>query len=261
MNSILLAAILSQIVVPDTSPPFEPIFARCSFVPGVNQRVAAFTWSSDPDTKYRPVTTDAVNGVPELDIWARPGEHWLKCQLVVDTIKVEQVWIADENDPTNKDKMTLQTREYRVRTEVKEWNSKYSVTDAPRPPPPPEPKPPEPKPPDPPPPTPGKISVLIVEETELRPKLSREQYGAIFGEQFREYIKTHGEARILDPDDDMQFELPKWQKAMAEFKKITPPPELPCALVSNGKDGDYKSIPRSASLTVLMDFLKKWGGP
>lgn len=68
---------------------------------------------------------------------------------------------------------------------------------------------------------PGKLQVLIVEESSLRTKLPVGQL-AVF-DAARKYAKDHGgECRVLDTDDDVSGDLPWVRQAMAKSRQSLP---------------------------------------
>lgn len=127
-------------------------------------------------------------------------------------------------------------------------------------PPAPDPKPPEPKPPEPT-PQPGKLRVLIVEETADRGKMPPAQQEILFSLAIRTYIKTacskHSDGtpdfRLYDDDTDVGKDLPWLQSAMKE-----PRNSLPWIVLSNGSTGYSGPLPADEAATL--ELLKKYGG-
>lgn len=172
--------LLGQITVPEVSEAYDPVFARCEF-PVDDKAIVTGTWFSSDGVKveYRPQTKKVRIGKREfvvvddskpsdLRIWAKPGEHTLRIVLSINHIEYRQVFVADESDPTNRDKAQAETLPVLVSSENKEFTQKFRVL-APRPPPkpdeivPPNPDPPKPEPPN---PTPlvKRIKIVVLED-------------------------------------------------------------------------------------------------
>jgi hypothetical protein len=144
---------------------------------------------------------------------------------------------------TNKDKKTIFVS--------------FDVTVGGKPVDPPSPKPDDPVEPDekPPIPDPG-FKLLIVEESNDRPKLSQGQLGVMFGQTVKAFIRPKGEFLVADKDSDPS-NLPKvWQDAIARAKaKAT---SYPWYLVSNGKKGYEGPLPKDITTPVFLETLKKY---
>jgi len=106
----------------------------------------------------------------------------------------------------------------------------------------------------------GPISVLVVEETADRDKLTAGQLdiiGSNAPDGARAYLKTHGEPdplRVVDKDDSLSQDDPKWQAAFAA-KGAT----VPWLVIGRGgKVMLSEAMPADAAET--MQTLKRFGG-
>lgn len=256
------------ITVPESTPAFKPIVARFIGERDAQTEYVA-SWSTDAESSFRAVLTSHV---AELDIWSPPGDHWVKLNLVVQRFEDQQVFVPDPQAPTDPTKAKPATIRILKSTEVKEWTKAFRVTD-PRPPPIPVPPIPQPIPPQPTPPepqpSPGKLSVLIMEDTSQRTKLPASQQAALFSKNVRDYLDSHckigpdgktPEWRLFsaDPNADFSKESVKWQGAVAQFRAYGPVP-LPYMMISNGVTGTAGPFPMTEAETLAL--LRKWGGP
>lgn len=145
--SLLFALDVSaQITVPEVSEAYDPIVAKCEYA--VDEKsIVAGTWFAGEGVKieHRPQTKKVRIGKreftvvddskpPDLRIWAKPGEHTLRIMLSINRVEYRQVFVADESDPTNKEKAQAETVPILVSSENKEFTQKFRVLD-PRPPP------------------------------------------------------------------------------------------------------------------------------
>lgn len=116
--------------------------------------------------------------------------------------------------------------------------------------PPPDPKPdPEPKPPDPKPP--GKLMVLVVEETDSRGSLPASQIAVFGAKEIRDFMKSAGELRILDEDQSVSTAEPWIQQAWKEPRQT-----LPWVVMSNGTTGYSGPLP--ATVEDMMTLLRRY---
>lgn len=254
----------AQIDVPESTAPFQPIVARLTLSIDENSE-ATVNWTADPGATFIP-SAERFG----LHVWAKPGEHWLKASATIVKFEKRQVFVPDPQDPTNVAKAKLETLKVFVSSEVREFPVKpFRVTEAPRPPPDPTPDPkpdptPDPK-PDPQ-PTPGKISVLMIEDTAKRPLLPRPQLDAMTSQAVRGYLNAHcakaadgtPQWRLWHVGNSAEHEAENWQRAMAQFKAISPAPALPYIMISNGVTGYGGPLPQTEA--DLMALLRKWGG-
>lgn len=107
------------------------------------------------------------------------------------------------------------------------------------------------------------VSVMIVEETSEKDKLTPGQLAILTShapESFLAWIKTHGEKdiegdyRIVDKDDSMEQDKPKWKAAFAAKG-----PTVPWLVVMRGEHVLLsEALPKTAEET--MRELKRFGG-
>lgn len=97
-----------------------------------------------------------------------------------------------------------------------------------------------------------KLSVLIVEETEDRIKLPRQQLAAITGTQWKAIVPT-GQWRVLDQHVTLSTES-QWVKDALAVKRDS----VPWLLISDGKAGFSGPMPENEA--DLIELLKKYGG-
>ena len=112
-------------------------------------------------------------------------------------------------------------------------------------------------------PTPGKIRVLILEETEDRnnPEM-RDCLRALKSPKIRTYLDSHCEPvgttdrgwLMIDKDNDLRHADPYWQEALK-----LPRDSVPWMYITNGKQGT--SGPFSCDEEENLEILRKWGGP
>lgn len=109
----------------------------------------------------------------------------------------------------------------------------------------------------------GPVSVLVVEETSDRASLTPGQLDIISShapDGFLAWIKTHGEQdaggnyRIVDNDDSMSQDAPKWQAAFAAKGDSVPW----LVVTRSGRVLLSEALPREAADT--MKALKRLGG-
>ena len=105
----------------------------------------------------------------------------------------------------------------------------------------------------------GPISVLIVEESADRDQLTAGQREALFSNasgSVRDYLRAHNyELRLLDKDDDLSRDNPKWQTAFA-----LPRASLPWLYVLRQRGPTVSApIPKDAASSTL-SLLKRYGG-
>lgn len=130
----------------------------------------------------------------------------------------------------------------------------------PRPPPEPEPNPPVPGDKGPFGGADGLHVLIVYESAGGNEKLTRDQYGAIYGKQFRDYIeakcvKVNGtpQRRIYDKDVVFVNESLLWQNAMKR-PRVT----LPWIAVGNGLNWHEGPLPKTEA--ELMELMRKYGG-
>lgn len=109
----------------------------------------------------------------------------------------------------------------------------------------------------------GPVSVLIVEETDARNDLTAGQLDVLTSHSpgsFLDWIKTHGEHdkagdyRIVDKDDSMSQDLPKWQTAFAAKG-----PTVPWLVIErNGRVLTSQAMPGDEG--EFMRLVKRYGG-
>lgn len=112
------------------------------------------------------------------------------------------------------------------------------------------------------PPAPGKLWMLIVEETADRSKLPHEQQLAFAASDVRQYLDTHCAQenghptyRIFDNDQPVSGESKAWQTAFDELKDKP----TPAIKVWNGGRRSYVGdMPKDTD--SLLKLLKKYGG-
>ena len=100
----------------------------------------------------------------------------------------------------------------------------------------------------------GKISVLIVEETDDRDDLPFSQSEVLTAGTIRDYLDSHcDEWRLFDQDISTKNESAKWQEAMQRKRD-----SLPWVLISNGTQGTEGPLPETVD--DALSLLRKWGG-
>ena len=100
----------------------------------------------------------------------------------------------------------------------------------------------------------GKISVLIVEETDDRDDLPFSQSEVLAAGTIRDYLDSHcDEWRVFDQDVNTKNESAKWQEAMQRKRD-----SLPWVLISNGTQGTEGPLPETVD--DALSLFRKWGG-
>lgn len=131
---------------------------------------------------------------------------------------------------------------------------------------PPGPTPPGPNPPQPTPPGPAPIPVaglrvLVIEDSDNREKLPRDQQAVLTSDLIREYLeskcatgrKNQKEYRFWDEHVDAKLEDKHWQDALA-----LPRTSLPWIIISTGSAGYAGPLP--ANVDQTLELLRKYGG-
>jgi hypothetical protein len=162
--------------------------------------------------------------------------------------------------------------------DVSEFKKNFTLTHGAPPGPGPTPKPDDPPIPD---PTPAPIAepgfrVMVVYQDTLRNKYSSDQRAVIFGEEFRDYVRTKAvkgvdgvtpEVRIWDVDiPGVENETDLWKKVWARPHPLKAKNasgqevDVLWLIVSNGKTGWEGPIFPDTPLAEVMATLKKHGG-
>lgn len=97
----------------------------------------------------------------------------------------------------------------------------------------------------------GKLMVLIVEETDARGTLPAGQIPIFAAKEVRDFLKTTGDLRIFDKDQDITGAEPWVQTAWKE-----PRQSLPWIILSNGQAGYSGPLPASVADTMVL--LRKY---
>lgn len=111
-------------------------------------------------------------------------------------------------------------------------------------------------------PTPGKIAVLIMEQTEDRAKPENRKYiGVLTSSKVRAYLNDKTaqvdgvpQWRMFDNDVKTEGLTPFWQSAVEQVKGKP----LPWIAITNGQQGFAGPLPDNED--DLFKLLKKWGG-
>lgn len=128
----------------------------------------------------------------------------------------------------------------------------------------PGPTPPGPTPPSPPSPTPGQgLRVLIIEESQDRQKLPKEQLAIFTNTAIRQYMASHGAKPTAEDKSpallilDQNADVSKYPAAYQElFRK--PRGSLPYVYIGNGKTGTEGPLPKNPE--EALKLLQQFGG-